>query len=185
MEILVSSGAFDDLYPSRESMRKSILKGRMYAQNLIVENGQLMLDSSIIPPPLMAEEKDDPAFNLDREFEVLGVMLSDNPLTLKKDKLQAKGVINIIDAKEESNEVLIAGLIKQKKVINTKKGEQMAFVKIFDETDELEFTIFPRTYKECASLIEKNALILVKVKKQIGQDEETFIANEIKKSEDE
>ncbi len=144
-----------------------------------------MLDNSIIPPPLMTEEKDDPAFNLDREFEVLGVMLSDNPLTLKKDKLQAKGVINIIDAKEETEEVLVAGLIKQKKVINTKKGEQMAFVKIFDETDELEFTIFPRTYKECVSLIEKNALILVKVKKQIGQDEENFIAEEIKKLEDE
>ncbi len=185
IEILVSSGAFDDLYPSRESMRKSILKGRMYAQNLIVENGQLMLDSSIIPPPLMTEEKDDPAYNLDREFEVLGVMLSDNPLTLKKEKLQAKGVINIIDAKEEADEVLVAGLIRQKKVINTKKGEQMAFVKIFDETDDLEFTIFPRTYKECASLLEKNALILARVKKQIGQDEETFIAEEIKKLEDE
>ena len=185
IEILVSSGAFDDLYPSRESMRKSILKGRMYAQNLIVENGQLMLDSSIIPPPLMTEEKDDPAYNLDREFEVLGVMLSDNPLTLKKEKLQAKGVINIIDAKEETDEVLVAGIIRQKKVINTKKGEQMAFVKIFDETDDLEFTIFPRTYKECASLLEKNALILARVKKQTGQDEETFIAEEIKKLEDE
>ncbi|MBO4855982.1 MAG: DNA polymerase III subunit alpha [Bacilli bacterium] len=185
MEILVSSGAFDDLYPSRESMRRSILKGRMYAQNLIVENGQLMLDSSIIPPPVMAEEKDDPAFNLDREFEVLGVMLSDNPLTLKKEKLEAKGVMNIIDAKEETNEVLVAGLIKNRKVINTKKGEQMAFIKIFDETDELEFTVFPRTFKECSSLLEKNALIIARIKKQISQDEETFIAEEIKKLEDE
>ena len=112
-------------------------------------------------------------------------MLSDNPLALKKPKLEAKGVINIIDAKEETNEVLVAGLIKNKKVINTKKGEQMAFIKIFDETDELEFTVFPRTYKECASLIEKNALIIAKVKKQVGQDEETYIAEEIKKLEDE
>ena len=133
----------------------------------------------------MTEEKDDPVYNLDREYEVLGVMLSDNPLTLKKDKLEAKGVINIIDAKEETNEVLVAGLIKQKKVINTKKGEQMAFIKIFDETDELEFTVFPRTFKECAALLEKNALIIAKVKKQVGQDEETFIAEEIKKLEDE
>ena len=185
MEILVSSGAFDDLYPSRESMRRSILKGRMYAQNLIVENGQLMLDSSIIPPPMMSEEKDDPAFNLDREFEVLGVMLSDNPLSLKRNRLEAKGVINILDAKEHDDEVLIAGLIKQKKVINTKKGEQMAFIKIFDETDEIEFTIFPRTFKECAPLLEKNGLILSRIKKQINQDEETFIAEEIKKLEDE
>ena len=185
MEILVSSGAFDDLYPSRESMRKSILKGRMYAQNLIVENGQLMLDSSIIPPPLMTEEKDDPAYNLDREFEVLGVMLSDNPLSLKKDKLEAKGVISILDAKEETNEVLVAGIIKNRKVINTKKGEQMAFIKIFDETDELEFTVFPRTFKECSALLDRNAIIIAKVKKQIGQDEETFIAEEIKKLEDE
>ena len=185
MEILVSSGAFDDLYPSRQTMRKSIQPGVTYGFNFVNENGQGKLDSLFNKPPMMFEEKDDPAFNLDREFDVLGVMLSDNPLALRKDRLEAKGVINIIDAKEETNEVLVAGLIKNKKVINTKKGEQMAFIKIFDETDELEFTVFPRTYKECASLIEKNALIIAKVKKQVVQDEETFIAEEIKKLEDE
>ena len=185
VEILISSGSLDCLYKSRQSMRKSIPNGCMYGSSLVGNEDQPPLDPSMLQAPLMIEAEDDAAENLNREHEVLGVMLSDNPLSLQKDKLEAKGVINIADAKEEEKETLVAGIIRQKKVINTKKGEQMAFIKIFDETDDLEFTIFPRTFKECSSLLEKNGLIIAKIKKQISQDEESFIAEEIKKLEDE
>ena len=178
LEKLIDSGALDIFHSSRQSMRKSIIHAFQTAKLLYNESGQISLDLGFNQKPQLFIEADDPLENLDREYQALGIMLSNNPLHYKKDLLLASGVSSIISS-FESNSFKVAGIIKTKKVIHTKKGTPMAFIKIFDETGEMEITIFPNLYSEVMSLIQKNAIIVVEGKKDIRNDEINFLAYKI------
>ena len=180
---LISAGAFDEFYPSRESMRLSTLSALQYAELNYSEDGQLSIGIDAIAPPLMREAEDDPLDNLDKEYDAIGVMLSSNPLAYKKELLDAKGVISISDALDE-DKATIAGIVKVKKVVNTKKGTQMAFVKLFDESGNIEVTVFSKLYAETVSLLEKNNILIVNIKRQVNKNEMSYIADSIEKLED-
>ena len=126
----------------------------------------------------MREFKDDPIDNLNKEYEAIGIMLSDNPLHYKKDLLAKEEATPIIEAKLKK-ESIVAGIIKEKKVISTKKGTAMAFIKIFDEDDEIELTLFPTTFGEYSKLLDKNNIVVAKIKQDKKGDEITYIADEI------
>ena len=111
-------------------------------------------------------------------------MLSNNPLHYKKDLLVARGAVPIIEAMNVK-QFAVAGIIKTIKVIHTKKGMPMAFIKIFDETGEMEITIFPNLYSTVISLIEKNNIIVVKGKRDFKNDEVNYLADEISLLEEE
>ena len=184
LNALISSGAFDELYPSRASMHLNVRSALQYAELNYSDDGQLSIGIDAFPKPVMKLEKDDPLINLNKEYEVIGIMLSDSPLTYKQDILKQHNAIKIVEAKEMDN-ATIAGIVKSKKVINTKKGTQMAFIKIFDETGDIEVTAFSKQYSESSSLLEKNKIVLMDIKQQINKDEVTFIAEKIRGLEEE
>lgn len=184
IQMLIASGSLDELYPSRASMRLSILSAMQYAELVSQDDGQISIGIDAFPEPLMNEQKDDPLDELQKEYEATGVMLSNNPLLYKKEQLLSKGVIPIVDALEEAKST-VAGIIVYKKVISTRKGTPMAFIKIFDESGEMEFTIFSKLYAEKNSLLERNSIIVAKVNRQINKDEISFVADDIEKLEEE
>lgn len=177
---LIEGGALDCLYPSRASMLINIKAALQYAELNYNEDGSFLLDVNFMPKPNMFEAKDNPLDNLDKEYEALGVMLSDNPLRFKQDLLEQKGVTKLADVNIDGNEELtICGIIKNKKNIRTKKGTTMSFVKIFDDTGEMEVTVFPTTYEQCGSLLEKNNIILVKGRMSNKNDRISFAADSV------
>ena len=178
LQSLIASGAMDEFYPSRASMRMSILSALQYAELLGGNDGQLSIGIEAFPEPEMNKQKDDPLDNLYKEYDAIGVMLSDNPLTFKKAEIEKKGVIAITDAKEQYSST-VAGIIISKKVINTKKGTPMAFVKIFDSSGEIEITIFSKEYAKSNSLLEKNNIIVAKIKQNFTKEELSYIAEDI------
>ena len=181
---LINAGAFDKLEPSRASLRASVKSAMQYAELIFKEDDQLNIGFSDLVAPYLIKDYDDPIENIDKEYEVLGIMLSDNPLRYKTDILKAKNVIPIVEAKEEINSS-VAGLIRSVKTISTKKGANMAFIKIMDETDEMEVTLFPEAYLEGFSLLEKNKLVILKVKREKRDENYDFIANKIEPLEEE
>lgn len=166
----INSGALDCLCSSRASMRLSLKGGLQFAQLNYREDGQLSMGIMESLKPKMSMIDDDPIENLNLEYNTIGIMLSDNPIKYKKASLDDKNVISITDI-DVGETVSIAGLIKSKKTISTKKGESMAFIKVFDETSEIEITIFPRTYSECFSFLETNKFVLITGKVE-GDDED-------------
>ena len=180
LKSLISAGAFDELHPSRESMRRTVLSALQYAELNHDENGQLSIGIDLIAPPRMNKGEDNPLDNLDKEYDVIGIMLSDNPLRYKKEQLEKKKAVPIIDAKE-MEEATVAGLIKSIKTINTKKGTPMAFIKIFDETSDIEITAFSEQYSNVSSFIKKNNIIVAKIRRRFNKDEVAYIAEEISK----
>ncbi len=192
LERLIDAGAFDQLHSSRETLRANILSAMQFAELNYSANGQMILSLGLAKPTLR-EEHDDQLENLDKEYEAIGIMLSNNPLHFKKDLLEKENTTPITEAlasmdgsrNRTSPNMTVAGIVRSKKVIITKKSVPMAFVKIFDETGELEITIFSDKYtNEVIRMTEKNNIILVKGHFERNKDSVTFVASEIKELED-
>ena len=178
IKALIDSGALDCLCPSRKSMTLSLKGAIQFAQLNHSDDGQLSIGIMDTLKPTMTEGKDDPIENLNAQYETIGIMLSDNPLRYKKDLLVDKDVSPIIELEEFGN-ANIAGMIKTVKKISTKKGETMAYIKLFDETGEIEVTIFPRVYQESYQFLEKNKFILVKGKIESDDEDKSMIADSV------
>lgn len=185
LQKLIDAGALDSFYTSRKAMKATIRSALQYAELNYDADGQLSLGIAKILPPNMIGGEDDPLERLDNEYEALGLMLSDNPLKYKQDLLKDKGAVKINEAKETKGNITICGIIKNVKVIHTKKGSSMAFVKIFDETGEEELTLFPTVFEENFSKIEKNNIIIVTGHREIRNEEESFLVDKLDVLEDE
>lgn len=182
---LVDAGALDSFYPSRKAMNMTIRSALQYAELNYDKDGQLSLGIASILPPNMIGGNDDPLDRLDKEYEAIGLMLSDNPLKYKQDLLVDKGVIKIGESKENKGKLTLCGIIKQVKVIHTKKGSSMAFIKIFDETGEEEITLFPTLFEENFSIIEKNNIVIVSGHREERNGDVSFLADTVNLLEDE
>ena len=181
---LIDAGCFDTFDASRASFRVSIKSALQYAELSYREDGQLDLGVSALIAPYLVRDHDDPLENLDKEYEALGIMLSNSPLHYKADILKAKKINAIVDAKEAKS-AKIAGLIRSVKTISTKKGATMAFVKLADETDEIELTVFSDEYLKSIALLEKNKLIIASIKAEKRNDSIDYICNQIEPLEEE
>ena len=181
---LIDAGCFDVFDASRASFRASIKSALQYAELSYREDGQLDLGVSALIAPYLVRDYDDPLENLDREYEALGIMLSNSPLHYKADILRAKNIDSIVDAKETKS-AKIAGLVRSVKTISTKKGATMAFVKLADETDEIELTVFSDEYVKSIALLEKNKLIIANIKAEKRNDSIDYICNQIEPLEEE
>ncbi|MCR4879527.1 MAG: DNA polymerase III subunit alpha [Bacilli bacterium] len=184
IEALINAGAFDALCPSRNSLRNSIFRGMQYAELNFSDNGQMNLGSEFIKAPSIIEKEDNPLENLNLEYDTIGIMLSDNPLKYKKDILLSNNALPIVEVIDSTSFVTFGGMIKAKKVIKTKKGTPMAFVKVFDDTGEMEVTIFSDLYSKNMKFIETNNLVLIKGSNRENKGETSFIVNEIISLED-
>ena len=183
LKYLIDAGAFDELHPSRNSIRLSILSALQYAELNYQSDGQLSIGIEAFPEPLIKEQVDDPLDNLYKEYEAIGAMLSNNPLSYKEDILKEKGAIPIAEALELDN-ALVAGIIRSKKTINTKKGTPMAFIKIFDNTGDMEITVFSKEYADKRDMLDKNQIILAKISRRVNKEEVSYIAEQIERLEE-
>jgi DNA polymerase-3 subunit alpha len=116
------------------------------------------------------------------ERELLGLYLSGHPLDKFKKTIEEKNY-SIRKAKEdpkENKEVMIAGIIEDIRAIITKKGDNMAFVKISDYDDTLETVIFPRTMVQFKNLLIKDKCVAIKGKLSLRNGEITVIVDKMK-----
>jgi len=58
--------------------------------------------------------------------------------------------------------VVLGGIIEDIKKINTKKGDEMVFLKVSDYTDNVECVIFPRVLAEAKDIIKLESCIVIK-----------------------
>ena len=176
---LIDSGALDCLNPSRATLKQAVSSYMQYALVINNDKGQMSLDIDMLPPPILGKVNDDPIENLENEYDVLGIMLSNNPLKFKKDLLTKENVISISEAIKKDR-AKVCGIIKSIKIIQTKKQQPMAFIKIFDETKEMELTAFSDTYQDNISLIKKNNIVVFEIYKNTYHNNTTYIIKTMK-----
>ena len=175
---LINAGALDELFNSRASMRITTKSALQYSELNYSDDGQMNLGISAIAPPSMNIDNDNPMDNLALEYETIGIMLSSNPLDYKKEELIKEGVIQISNLdKNKTNK--FAGVINVIRYIKTKKYEDMAVIKVFDQSGEIEVTIFPKTFDLCKGFLVKNNIVIITGRFD-RRDNSSFLADEIK-----
>jgi len=106
------------------------------------------------------------------EKEVLGFYLSDHPLTeIRKQHALQLPFIQQCEKIKDHSLVLLIGQIEDIRLTRTKKGEQMAFVTVTDETGQLSLTFFPKEFAVSKSFLSHDTIIQVEgiLEKRFGK----------------
>ncbi len=100
------------------------------------------------------------------ERELLGVYVSDHPLSGMMQELAALTTHNSVELIEaEHGEIVkVAGEIVNVRPYRTRAGNPMGFVTIEDLNGTVELVVFTRTWKDVVDWIEEGALVLVEGK---------------------
>ncbi len=116
------------------------------------------------------------------EKELLGIYLTEHPLTPHMDRIKQKVTHSVgdFDLSDKGRSVIIGGIISRMKKIITKKGNQeMAFVQLEDTTGGLEAVVFPKVYTRVKDILHHDALVLVKGRLDEKDDRLTLIVDEV------
>lgn len=138
------------------------------------------ITSTLTLKPTEPASKDD---KLAWEKDLLGLYISGHPLDKYKEKLDGREyTIAKIKKKLGSGMVAVAaGLVEDTKIIITKKGDKMAFVRLADFTDSLEIVVFPDTFKNFENLLLPDSCVAIKGKMSDRNNEKSLIAEAVKK----
>ncbi len=190
IESLIKAGAMDCLGANRAQLL-AVYEGLIEsAQNDSRKNiaGQLSLfqtsesfasqTASSIHLPDTAEFSKE--LLLSMEKEMLGVYLTDHPLSDFADQIKSLETATAEDIAHADQEdsgivdgmmVTLAGIITSKKTLVTKKNTMMAFVQLEDLYGTVEVIVFPNVFSGCSQLIREDSVIVVRGTVNFKEDE--------------
>jgi len=116
------------------------------------------------------------------EKELLGLYISGHPLDRFREKLEGKKLTmnKIHEEAKESMPVVVGGIVEDVRIIQTKKGDAMLFVKISDLTDSIECVVFPKVYEEFKNLFTLESCIAIKGKVSMRNGNVSIIVEKAK-----
>jgi DNA polymerase-3 subunit alpha len=123
----------------------------------------------MVVEPIQEEDK------LRLEKEVLGFYLSSHPVSIYEkflSQLKTTLLYEFIPPKNYGKVVVYIGELKK---IRTKKGEQMAFFTMSDQTGEMEAVVFPNVLKKMATILQQGNIVVVEGKIEERQGKVQFI----------
>ncbi|MBP7770420.1 MAG: DNA polymerase III subunit alpha [Candidatus Pacebacteria bacterium] len=166
LESLIMCGALDS-FGERGAMLAHIEQLLQYHRDAAAEHMHDSLFADVaghseikvpVAPPATQDQR------LVWEKELLGLYVSGHPLDKFKDKL-AKRPLNLAQIKERSypgTTTVIAGMIEDLRILLTKNGDQMAFIKLADFSGAVEAVVFPKSFVEYKSILRPEACIAIK-----------------------
>ncbi len=189
MESLIKAGAFDRfgerskllhnldmMLAFAQRLQKQASSGQVdlfgAADGVVVERAKLELQ-----PPL---ETHDVREQLLWERELLGLYLSQHPLELFEVYLNEQCTpLKELKPEHDGRVVCVGGSIVDVREILTKNGKKMAFVKIEDNTGEMEVILFPNSLQQTLGLWERDRVVLIRGRVN-AKDRDGNISNEAK-----
>jgi DNA polymerase-3 subunit alpha len=113
------------------------------------------------------------------EKELLGVYSISHPL--QQMNIDFKRVTTCscaeLDERHDGKGVTLAGVITNVRTINTKKGDQMAFVQIEDLQGGCEVVFFPKAYADYKEKLTVDSVVMVKGKAQTREGQTSLLAD--------
>lgn len=170
IEALIQSGAMDSLPGTRAQKMASLDRVITGAQRRQAarDKGQGLLGfgegaSDIETVPLDNVPPWDESERLHREKESLGFYFSGHPLDRYRDLL---GPILSVDSttlpeKKDREQVVLVGMVVGQRVINDRKGQQMAFVTLEDFNGSYEVIVFASSFRTSRERLEKDNLVVI------------------------
>ena len=158
---IIDAGGFDAIEKSRASLRLNISDALIFASFVLDDQGILAFDPNLYPKPVFKRVEDDIIENLNKEFNVLGLMVSASPLDKYKKERKDANAVTLEQIGDSHGNIKVFAIIKSIKKIVTKKKQAMAYISVYDETSEVEFTLFPETYLKSMKAIKKNNIVVI------------------------
>lgn len=186
LECLVRVGALD-----RFGERMALLEGldRIISVSAshfrALNSGQMSFFGSIAGVDEQITLRDVPVLDrreqLEWERELIGLYVSDHPLTPYLPTLQRKvtcftGQLNELASKER---VCVAGMVTRFRNHQTKKGDWMGFFTLEDIQGSVDITAFPRVWEQCAPLVTPDRVLLVEGKLENEGGEPKILADRV------
>ena len=183
VEALIRCGAFDSIGVFRSKMMAVLEDALDFGQRVQRERSDPQLGlfdmgekkpSMINTPPFPDITEWDQKQLLANEKDSLGFYMSGHPLGEYEDILEKFTTADTLSIQEIADRaaIRIGGLVKDVKVIRTKKGEPMAFVTLEDMNGTIEITVFTALYSDASSLLMEDNAVLIQG--QVQKDEKSI-----------
>lgn len=166
VEPLVFTGAFDQFNRNR---KETLLDVRDLVDSIKLAGNSISLFDTLEPKK---HEVDDFTLTekLNQEKEFLGIYVSGHPVEKIRQRLINLNTIKIDQLERHLGQnIYLIGLIRNMRVIRTKKGQQMAFATLEDETGSISMTIFPKLFGQIQDLDLINQIKVVVGKPNMGR----------------
>ncbi len=169
IEVLIKSGCLDSFNLSHRSMINSLESVFNYIELCTYEeNGEKIVDLSLVSPPLIKEEKDNWAELLFDQQKYLGLFLSIHPI--EKYRLDYKNTIPSIVARNRTGKMSLILAIMSYRQQTTRANQLMCFATCYDEYGTIDLVFMPDKYLLYKEFIKKGIIVLVKGKKNPNRD---------------
>ncbi|GLB58485.1 DNA polymerase III subunit alpha [Cytobacillus sp. NCCP-133] len=149
LEGLIHSGSFDEFGEDRAVLLASIDVAVEHAQLVKPEDDQadFFEDDEFFPKPKYTQvDPLQPEDKLRFEKEVLGLYLSDHPVSVHEPHLALLGAVLLLELEHSAKMARAVAYISEVKKIRTKKGELMAFLTLSDQSGDMEAVVFPKVF---------------------------------------
>lgn len=186
VEALAKSGAMDDL-----SERNMIIgnletllafnkesKGTGAQESLFGSIGGIKAKLNLVH-----HEEVSQAQKLSWEKELLGLYISGHPLDAYKEKIEKFGTLisDIKTSVDKERPVVVAAIIDTVRIVNTKKGDRMAFLGLSDYTSSIEAVVFPKLFEGSKDILIENNILAINAKVSERNGEKSLVIEKMKK----
>ena len=113
------------------------------------------------------------------EKEALGLYMSGHPLDRFADDLRVFGARRVADLTASEADVWVGGIVSGLRPLKTKKGDRMAVFLLDDVAGNVEVVVFPETFAKHGSVIESDAMLLVRGKLEKDDESARIVATEL------
>ena len=188
-ESAIKTGAFDSFGHTRSDLLYNLEAVQAYGSKIQkdVGSGQTDLfgmmgeagaipEVEIKPAPVQHPEKE----MLLWERDLMGLYLSAHPLDKYDTYFEEQThPMSLISAENDGKMVTVGGIITAVRTILTKKGDKMAFIKMENKTDEIEFIVFPSVFAEHGAKLAVDNVVRVKGKVN-AKDKDGNVTSDVK-----
>ncbi|MBI4279522.1 MAG: DNA polymerase III subunit alpha, partial [Armatimonadetes bacterium] len=190
LESLVKAGAFDSLGRSRAEMLQTLdeaLEVGQRAQRSQASGQTGLFDLGAAAPPEEERRAEHAVEEFSREEllmmekEMLGLYISDHPLNHWRDALARRvtaPLANLLDLPDRA-EVTVGGIVTALKRTTTRSGQAMGFLTLEDFSGSVEVIVFPKTYEQAHYLLKRDAVVLIKGRVDIQEQQAKVLADQV------
>ena len=192
LESLAKAGAFDSLaegpIPTRRArlfagVDRAIEHGGRSQRNR--QNGTVSFfdlpqdDEAPVAIPLPDAVAWTEAQQLAFEKEALGLYMSGHPLERFSEELKTFGAKRLAELGGSEADLWVGGIVSGLRPLKTKKGDRMCVFMLDDIAGSLEVVVFPETFGKHGSLVEADAMLLVRGKFEKDDESARIVATEL------
>jgi DNA polymerase-3 subunit alpha len=195
LESLIKAGALDSLASEQHrsvrdrraclfaAVDKAIEHGGRHQRDRDKGQSQLFggLDDDGAPEPVRLPDTPPwpEAQQLAFEKEALGLYMSGHPLERFSEELKTFGAKRLAELGGSEADLWVGGIVSGLRPLKTKKGDRMCVFMLDDIAGSLEVVVFPETFGKHGSLVEADAMLLVRGKFEKDDESARVVATEL------